>query len=156
MNNSKRTLDCYFASSTQKKAKPIVTQLEDDIIENVTVQSSNTHISPAPSTNDKPAEPSFIDSAPTIDINNARNVQHEENRNNTTSDDVIDISRSCEDPPTQPKLKSYPRNQNNRSFVDKWYDGRPWLEYSITTDTSYCYYCRHFGAPTSSSYFSCK
>jgi len=33
----------------------------------------------------------------------------------------------------------------------KWYDGRPWLEYSIKTDTSYCYYCRHFGVPTSSS-----
>jgi hypothetical protein len=151
MNNNKRTLDCYFASSTQKKTKPTVTQPEDDIIEDLTVQSCDTHIYPASGANDKLAESSSIDSAQAIDINNEENDQHEENRNNITSDSVIDISRSCQDPPAQPKLKSYPRNQDNRSFLAKWYDGRPWLEYSITMDSSYCYYCRHFGAPTSSS-----
>jgi hypothetical protein len=67
MNNKKRTLDCYFASST-KKTEPIVTQPEDDIVENLTVKSFDTHISPALGANDKLAEPSSMDSTQTIDI----------------------------------------------------------------------------------------
>ncbi len=67
MNNKKRTLDCYFASSTKKK-KPIVTRPEDVIIENLTVKSFDIHISPASGANDKLAEPSAMYSAQTIDI----------------------------------------------------------------------------------------
>jgi hypothetical protein len=51
-----------------KKTKPIVTQPEDDIIENLTVKSFDTHISPAPGANDKLAEPSSISSAQNVDI----------------------------------------------------------------------------------------
>ncbi len=51
-----------------KKTKPIVTQPEDDIIENLIVQSFDTHISPAPDAYDILAESSSIDSAQTIDI----------------------------------------------------------------------------------------
>ncbi len=51
-----------------KKKKPIVTQPEDDIIENLTVQSVDTHISLAPGGNDKLAELLSIDSAQAIDI----------------------------------------------------------------------------------------
>ncbi len=46
----------------------MVTQSEDDIIENLVVQSFDTHISPIPGANDEVAEPSFIDYTQTIDI----------------------------------------------------------------------------------------
>ncbi|CAF2165695.1 unnamed protein product [Rotaria magnacalcarata] len=38
-----------------------------------------------------------------------------------------------------------------KSFTAKWYDERPWLEYSIKTNSCCCYFCRHFSALTTSS-----
>lgn len=29
-------------------------------------------------------------------------------------------------------------------FQESWYDGRPWLEYSLSQDAACCYYCRLF------------
>jgi hypothetical protein len=46
----------------------MVTQSEDDIIENLVVQSFDTHISPILVANDEVAEPSSIGSAQTIAI----------------------------------------------------------------------------------------
>ncbi|CAF1470107.1 unnamed protein product [Adineta steineri] len=57
----------------------------------------------------------------------------------------LDISRSSADPPTQPILPSYKINNENRSFQNRWFTNRPWLEYSIESNKAYCYYCRHFG-----------
>lgn len=57
-----------------------------------------------------------------------------------------DISASGRDLPAQPKLKSYPANQQQRSFRSSWYADRQWLEYSIQNDACYCFYCRHFSS----------
>ena len=29
-------------------------------------------------------------------------------------------------------------------FQESWYDGKPWLEYSMTNDEASCFYCRLF------------
>ncbi|CAF1538177.1 unnamed protein product, partial [Didymodactylos carnosus] len=150
MDNKRKTLDSYFSSSTQKKSKSIVSQSDDGNNQNITLQSCDSHTSRV-TINDEPVETSLMNSSQNVNVEKEQNVQPEEKRVGEVSADVIDISRSCQNPPTQPKLASYPRNNENRSFTAKWYDGRPWLEYSIKTDTTYCYYCRHFGAPSSSS-----
>jgi len=62
----------------------------------------------------------------------------------STSSLVVDISQSPVNPPSQPILSKHKTNEDNRSFQQKWYIGRPWLEYSIINDCAYCYYCRHF------------
>ena len=56
-----------------------------------------------------------------------------------------DLSISGDHPPVRSVLCSYPANNENRSFRSQWYYNRPWLEYSIKNDSTYCYYCRHFG-----------
>ena len=55
-----------------------------------------------------------------------------------------DLSQSCRDSPSQPRLSSYRLNHQTRSFQSVWYKDRPWLEYSIDNDACYCFYCRHF------------
>jgi hypothetical protein len=55
-----------------------------------------------------------------------------------------DVSETSQNPPSQPHLASYPTNKENRSFQEKWYITRPWLEYSRELDSVFCYYCRHF------------
>ena len=57
-----------------------------------------------------------------------------------------DISKSCDELPSQPKLKNYPMNDQKRAFQSVWFNNRPWLEYSIVNDSCYCYYCRHFSS----------
>lgn len=56
----------------------------------------------------------------------------------------LDISKTANDLPHQPKLDSYPSNSQNRSFRTNWYVNRPWLEYSMKNDRVYCFNCRHF------------
>ena len=57
--------------------------------------------------------------------------------------------------PAQP-LVSFPltlfghgNQQQKRAFCAKWYQGRPWLEYSVEQDAAYCFACRKFGNPDS-------
>ncbi|CAF1302516.1 unnamed protein product [Rotaria sordida] len=147
-NNKRKTLDFYF-SSTQKKHNSSHEQSNDADNQNVVLQSFDSQ--PSRVIDNEPVKISLINTHENISNENQQNVQYEEEINNETTGDTIDISRSCENPPAQPKLISYPKNHENRSFMSKWYEGRPWLEYSIEKNSTYCYYCRHFGAPTSSS-----
>ncbi|CAM4817985.1 unnamed protein product [Rotaria magnacalcarata] len=55
-----------------------------------------------------------------------------------------DVSRTSEDPPSQPRLAIYPIDKDNRSFQERWYSNHPWMEYSIKLDSVFCYFCRHF------------
>ena len=51
------------------------------------------------------------------------------------------------DKPTQPILKDFPVkfiNNTKRKFKPAWFTGRPWLEYSITRDSCFCFACRLF------------
>jgi hypothetical protein len=54
-----------------------------------------------------------------------------------------DISHTATDKPSQPILSSFPKT-NNRSFQSTWYKGYPWLEYSVASDSCYCFVCRHY------------
>jgi hypothetical protein len=50
--------------------------------------------------------------------------------------------------PSQPRLESFPKtlfHTVNRQFNANWYDGRPWLEYSVEKDAVFCFPCRIFG-----------
>lgn len=49
--------------------------------------------------------------------------------------------------PSQPKLLNYPKTKignRERSFSSRWYDGHPWLEYSVSADKAFCFPCRKF------------
>jgi hypothetical protein len=59
-----------------------------------------------------------------------------------------DLSGSFNEPPTQPKLATYPMNKDKRCFRSQWFSQFCWLEYSILNDSVYCYYCRHFNSGT--------
>lgn len=140
-NNKRKNLDSYFLSSAKKNKK---INSEQSISTNDESSETSNRV------DDESAEMSPTTSSENVNIKEQRNVQDEEN-NIKTKVDIIDLSHSCQDSPAQPKLNLYPKNHENRSFLAKWYHGRPWLEYSIARDSAYCYYCRHFGAPTSSS-----
>src|SRR4029434_8868410 len=62
---------------------------------------------------------------------------------------LTDISKSRGEAPAQPQLH-FPKTlqgDRNRSFKGEWYGVHPWLEYSISEDSSFCYACRHFSLP---------
>ena len=49
--------------------------------------------------------------------------------------------------PFQPKLQIFPRTtfgNKNRSFHQQYYEEFPWLEYSPTSDSAYCFSCMMF------------
>uniref|UniRef100_A0A8C6P238 Zinc finger MYM-type protein 1-like n=1 Tax=Nothobranchius furzeri TaxID=105023 RepID=A0A8C6P238_NOTFU len=46
--------------------------------------------------------------------------------------------------PCKPILSSYPKNEEGRSFQNKWYENNSWLEYSPSTDAMFCFSCRLF------------
>ena len=61
-----------------------------------------------------------------------------------------DISQCAADGPTWPYLRVYPRTvqgERKRSFNSSWYMHFPWLEYSQSQDSAYCFACRHFSLP---------
>ncbi|XP_032414769.1 zinc finger MYM-type protein 1-like isoform X2 [Xiphophorus hellerii] len=45
--------------------------------------------------------------------------------------------------PCQPEL-SFPKNEEGRSFQNKWYKSNPWLEYSPSLNSMFCFSCRVF------------
>lgn len=60
-----------------------------------------------------------------------------------------DISQSPSDNPIQPSLQIFPKSKFGnrlRSFQKHWYNQFKWLEYSILTDGTYCFPCRHFSS----------
>lgn len=40
----------------------------------------------------------------------------------------------------------------NLKFQEGWYDGRPWLEYSVEEDAACCLYCRIFQPKVNGNY----
>jgi len=40
----------------------------------------------------------------------------------------------------------------NLKFQEGWYNGRPWLEYSVEEDAACCYYCRIFQPKVNGNY----
>ena len=76
----------------------------------------------------------------------------------TFSDDILTVpSHGLNDiSPTQKVLKKYPARKfgtTSRSFNSTWYKGKPWLEYSVATDSAYCFPCRVYGVNPSTPKF---
>jgi hypothetical protein len=65
-----------------------------------------------------------------------------------STSNIVDISRSFSEPPSQPILTTYPVDKNKRCFRHQWFSQFKWLEYSIKLDLAYCYYCRHLNSGT--------
>lgn len=58
----------------------------------------------------------------------------------------VDLSKSQSELSSQPKLKRYTVNDQNRTFQEVWFKDRSWLEYSIMNDSCYCFCCRRFSS----------
>ena len=56
-----------------------------------------------------------------------------------TSKNIYSINKN----PIQPII-DFKSDKSKRKFLSKWYLDHKWLEYSASTDTAYCFYCRHF------------
>ncbi|KAF8781503.1 Synaptonemal complex protein 2 like protein [Argiope bruennichi] len=59
---------------------------------------------------------------------------------------LSDISRTRNGMPTRPDLESYPMHKDGKfflSFTKNFYEYE-WLEYSVSKDAVFCYYCKHF------------
>jgi len=59
---------------------------------------------------------------------------------------VLDLSSTCDENAVQPVI-NFPRtviSVKHRCFLSSWYSKYPWLEYSVTLNAVFCYYCRHF------------
>ena len=61
--------------------------------------------------------------------------------------------------PVQPRGISFPTTNilagdrlKALKFQESWYNGREWLEYSISKDEAYCFYCRLFQPPVNGKY----
>ena len=93
--------------------------------------------------------PSLDDSAPQSVAKRPRLVVPESSSTADFSmiDGVNDIANNLCEPPSQPILKEYPKRifgSRTRCFNKEWYKERPWLEYSISSDSVFCYCCRAF------------
>ena len=72
-------------------------------------------------------------------------------------DGVSDISHNLSEPPSQPVLKEYSKRvfgARSRCFNKEWYKGRAWLEYSISSDSAFCYCCRAFSNNSTSDHWT--
>ena len=62
-----------------------------------------------------------------------------------------DLSATPNDGPAQPVLQEYPSfvdgTGRKRSFLAAWYQAHSWLEYSQSTNSAFCFACRHFRKP---------
>ena len=59
----------------------------------------------------------------------------------------LDLSQTKVDEPKQPVLQFYPKTKflnKFRQFNKAWYNTFPWVEYSVSADSVYCFACRHF------------
>ena len=76
----------------------------------------------------------------------------------TTTSVPADIAQSRAQSPVQPVLRSYPqtmfgkrKNAKNRSFNHHWYTLFPFIEYSASRNAVFCFPCRFFPHPTTST-----
>ncbi|GBN70321.1 Zinc finger MYM-type protein 1, partial [Araneus ventricosus] len=99
-----------------------------------------------------------------MELENILGTKTDVNFTNATSNACIsipsgpeDISRSRNCKPVQPILERVPKHKDGdrfRSFNSKLYHFK-WLEYSVSQDSVFCYYCRHFSENGSISDYKC-
>ncbi|CAM4851857.1 unnamed protein product, partial [Rotaria magnacalcarata] len=62
------------------------------------------------------------------------NIEYSSQKSSSTTYST-DVSRTSEDPPSQPRLAIHQIDKENRSFQERWYSNHPWMEYSIKLDS---------------------
>ena len=90
--------------------------------------------------------PSLISSS--SDATSTNNLSSNNPLSINSSSNNNGLSRSMNEPPSQPLLTIYPLNKDKRCFRSQWFSQFRWLEYSIEKDSAYCYLCRHFSNGT--------
>jgi len=127
----RKTLESFFRSFKKKNR-------DDGAVELNPIESSASN---------SPSSSSFADKQMETDSTSSSIVTAVSSTNTPQARSIPDdISKSCDEPPAQPKLKNYPMNDQKRAFRSIWFTDRPWLEYSVMKDSVYCYYCRHFSS----------
>lgn len=81
---------------------------------------------------------------------------NENNKTTATTNDpavLINLNDKYNSGPIQPVFEFPTTNQ--RKFCSNWYNQFKWLEYSVTKDAAFCYYCRIHGTSSSKYNNSC-
>ncbi len=135
----RKTIELFFRSFKKKTRDRDERDAEPNVSEPTPSGSSNSYSPPDTEVQSmSTASSSMPSSSTTASSSPTSNIQA-----NVIPDD---ISRSRDESPTQPKLRSYPVNNHKCAFQSIWFKDRPWLEYSVANDSCYCYYCRHFSS----------
>ncbi|GBL85635.1 hypothetical protein AVEN_193102-1 [Araneus ventricosus] len=123
------------------------------------VESENVNID-----NDENYDGDTDDCDDDMELENILGTKTDVNFTNATNNACIsilsgpeDISRSRNCKPVQPILERIPKHKDGdrfRSFNSKVYHFK-WLEYSVSQDSVFCYYCRHFSENGSISDYKC-
>ena len=75
--------------------------------------------------------------------------QHSEHTSSSSKSAVHDLSQDKSEKPRQPTGINFPSSSFgnkgvSRSFKESWYARYPWLEYSISLNSAFCFPCRFF------------
>jgi hypothetical protein len=122
-NKRQRPISAFFSST--KKPRSHSPQLESEV--------SATNLASGAGTENESSSSS--PEASTNSVNLSRNTNQAPN----------DISQTATDKPSQPVLSSFPKT-DNRAFKSTWYKDSPWLEYSVISNSCYCFVCRHYSS----------
>jgi len=122
-NKRQRPISAYF--STMKKPRSHSSQSETEVLTTNLTGGDGVENEKSSSSPDVSADSASLSK----DVNQAPN----------------DISQTATDKPSQPLLASFPKT-NNRAFKSSWYKDYPWLEYSVASDSCYCFVCRHYSS----------
>lgn len=152
-NKRNATIDTFFVSS--KKSR------EENSSTNITSNQScsSSSLLPTTSITSNDLNSSFLSDCGSADacvVHSTNSLLSKENSPSKSSSKSFpaDVSQTGRDPPSQPHLAVYPKNKDNRAFQVQWFTNRPWLEYSVEKDSTFCYYCRHFSHFIASSRFT--
>ena len=103
-----------------------------------------TRINPSISSSSQQAETSSLVQLPQVNVTESSRCETgntlQAERNKLPLD--LDLEK-----PSQPTL-NFPKTKTGskyRSFQKNWYNGRNWLEYSVSRDKAFCFACRKFG-----------
>lgn len=88
----------------------------------------------------------YLNFTSTTVIESIKPVSKQTNSNELFKLNVLDLSSTWDECAVQPVIH-FPCtviSGKHRCFQSSWYSKYPWLEYSITINAVFCYYCRHF------------
>ena len=146
-------------STTSKTTKTSTMSTSSTTSKSITVTEQNSESSDTNSTsgNQIPSNANFINTESTIPTEVDEATQNQEKQSlaqiTQTPNDLGDITEG----PRQPKIESFPFSlfgNANRAFKSQYYNEFPFIEYSISTDSIFCFCCRQFSSGKGNSELS--